>query len=146
MPLSLLAWDRNARNALGPICRAENEGESNAEQKNCRSTGSLWLPGAIYVRQHRRTSQNPNRRFRLGKARYGAEADLFVTETEAVAMSDNEDLVVEGKSYRAIPDRREWTVDRPRPGTLCPAMTTCDLKSAWSVPTSSRALWTPARR
>ena len=55
-------------------------------------------------------------------------------------MSDDEGLVAEGMSHRAIPDRREWTVDRPRPGTSCPAMTTCDLNGAWSVPTSSRAL------
>lgn len=64
----------------------------------------------------------------LEKQRYGAEANLSVTETEAVAMSDDEDLVAEGKSYRAIPDRREWTVHRPRPGTLRPAVATCDLK------------------
>ena len=55
-------------------------------------------------------------------------------------MIDDEGLVAEGMSHRAIPDRREWTVDRPRPGTSCPAMTTCDLNGAWSVPTSSRAL------
>lgn len=76
----------------------------------------------------------------LEKQRHGAEVDLFVTETEAAAMSDDEGLVAEGMSYRAIPDRREWTVDRPRPGISCPAMTTRDLNGAWSVAPSSRAL------
>jgi len=49
----------------------------------------------------------------LEKQRYGAEVDLFVAETEAAAMSDDEGFVVEGMSYRVIPDRPdrcEWTV------------------------------------
>jgi hypothetical protein len=66
---------------------------------NKRIAGLLVLCGclALYAAaQENKPEPAPTVASVLEKQRYGAEVDLFVAETEAVAMSDDEGLVVEG--------------------------------------------------